>query len=314
MMLMRKLSDHARACGAAWRELADKIAPPCGYCECQLAGSMWQRMRRRSRGVRLQGERYCRPECLEMALAEIFGRTLPVAGRGAIAAHRIPLGLLLLSRQQLTAPQLRIALDTQRAAGGGHGSKKIGAWVQELGFATECEVTAALARQWSCPVLRASSITMDASRFPPIPTLLLESFQMIPVELVQATATLVIAFSEGIDYTVLYAIEQMLGYRTEACLVSPSTMKKSLQTLGQARVSRDIVFDRADDAEECAHIVGNYSVKVGATEIRLAKCREYLWVRLDGQRQPALNLILRLSTEIEPARRVFPDAAAALVV
>jgi len=262
----------------------------------------------------MQGERYCRAECLEVALAELFGRTLPISGRELVASHRIPLGLLLLSRQQLTAAQLRAALDAQRTAGRGQDQKKIGAWVQQLGFATEREVTAALARQWSCPVLRAASITMDAGRFPPIPAVLLESFQMMPVELVEATATLLIAFSEGIDYTVLYAISQMLGYRTEACLVCPSKMKKSLQALGQTRGSRDIVFDRAEDAGECAHIVGNYSAKVGATEIRLAKCRDYLWVRLEGLRRQPLNLVLRVRTETAPDALVLPDAATLLVI
>ena len=264
----------------------------------------------------MQGERYCRTECLERALAEIFVRALPLSHPATIASHRIPLGLLLLSRQQLTAAQLRSALEAQRGAGCGPRQKKIGAWLQELGFSTEREVTAALARQWSCPVLRAGSMAMEANRFPAIalpaiPALLLESFQMMPVELVAATGTLLIAFSEGIDHTVLYAIEQMLGYRTEACLVCPSTMKKSLLALAHSRVVREIIFDRAEDASECAHIVGNYSAKVGAKEIRLAKCGEYLWVRLEGLGQEAFNLVLRVSAET-PA--VSPALHAALVV
>ena len=56
-------------------------------------------------------------ECLELALLEVLTRARPTPHRAAIAPHRIPLGLLLLSRQQLTALQLRTALETQRAAG-----------------------------------------------------------------------------------------------------------------------------------------------------------------------------------------------------
>ena len=43
-----------------------------------------------------------------------------------------------------------------------------------------------------------------------------------------ATATLHLAFGEGIDYGVLYAIEQMLGCRTESCLAFPSLFAKRL--------------------------------------------------------------------------------------
>jgi len=245
----------------------------------------------------MQGERYCRTECLELALIKLFARGRPVFRRAAIASHRIPLGLLLLSRKQLTAAQLRAALEAQRAASGGKSKskeKKIGAWVQELGFATEGQVTAALACQWSCPVLRTGPGMLGTSRFSLIPVLLLESFQMMPVELVEATGTLLIAFSEGIDYTVLYAIERMLGYRTEACLVCPSTLQKSLQAQARHRESSDVVFDRVENLSECVHIIGSYAAKVRAEELRFARCGEHLWIRLERLRQEAVNLVLRI--------------------
>ncbi len=263
-------------------------------------------MRCRSRGVRLQGARYCRPECLEPALLELLGRMRPVAQRAADAPHRIPLGLILLSRQQLTAEQLRTALSAQRTAdrgpsrSQGESNKKIGTWLQELGFATELQVTAALARQWSCPVLRSGAMAMSAARlpaiFPGIPVPLLESFQMMPVELIAGTGTLLIAFSEGIDYTVLLAIEQMLGYRTEACLMCPSTLRKSLQALTRRRGASDVVFDRLEDTHECVQIIGSYSAKVKAEEIRIALCGDHLWVRLERLRQEAVTLLLRISS------------------
>jgi hypothetical protein len=256
----------------------------------------------------MRGERYCRTECLELALLEILMRAHPTHHSAATAPHRIPLGLLLLSRQQLTAAQLRTALEAQRAAGRSpkqntiQKKMKIGAWLQELGFATEQQVTAALARQWSCPVLRTASAAMGAGPVPPIfpgiPLPLLESFQRIPVELVEATKTLLVAFSEGIDYTVLYAIEQMLGYHTEACLVCPSTLQKGLQALAGQRsasdvvVQRDVVFERMEDAGECARIIGNYSAKVKAREVRLARCGDHLWIRLERLRQEAVTIVL----------------------
>jgi hypothetical protein len=262
-------------------------------------------MRRRSRGVRLQGARYCQTECLELALIEFLGRARPISRRAAIAAHRIPLGLLLLSRQQLTAAQLRTALKAQRAASRVRGKskgesrnekeKKIGAWLQELGFVTEGQVTAALASQWSCPVLRSGPGVLGAGRFSSIPVLLMESFQMMPVELVEATGTLLIAFSEGVDYTLLYAIEQMLGYRTEACLVSPRALQKSLQAQVRHEGSTDVVFDRVEDIDECAHIIGNYSARMKAEEVRLARCGEHLWIRLERLRHEAVNLVLRVN-------------------
>jgi Type II secretion system (T2SS), protein E, N-terminal domain len=295
-----RMSLASRSWSSAWRNFWNP-ASRCGYCGCVQSRSPWRGMGGQSRGVRMQGERYCRTECMELALVEVLGRAQAAPQSSSPASHRIPLGLLLLSRQQLTAVQLRTALEAQREAvrGKNQSRKRIGAWLQELGFSTEQQVTAALARQWCCPVLRAPPMAIAASRFPPIPTLLLESFQMIPVELVGANGTLLMAFSEGIDYTVLYAIERMLGYHTEACLVCPSTLRKSLQALAGRRGASDVVFERTEDAGECARIIVNYSAKVQAEEVRVARCGEHLWVRLERGirlerlRQEAVTLVLR---------------------
>jgi hypothetical protein len=278
---------------AAWRDFRHKLALQCASCGRIHSRSPW-RLGSGAGGVRLQAAWYCRPECLEKALLALLGRARPGAGRELATPHRVPLGLLLLSRQQLTAVQLRTALELQRSSGQG----KIGEWLKQLGFATEAQITAALARQWACPVLRMSPGGLIRRQFTAIPIMLLESFQMIPVEFAEATGTLLIAFSEGIDHTVLYAVEQMLGYRTEACFVCPSVLQKGLQALAQRHAARDVVFDRMQDASECARIIGSYSAKVGAEEVRLARCGSHIWIRLETLRAEAVNLVLRAPTEV----------------
>ncbi len=299
-----------RAWNVAWCDLRQRLAVKCGCCGRTHSRSPWSRLRRRRPGVRMQGSWYCRTECLERSLFEALGREHP-GSREVVASHRVPLGLLLLSRQQLTGAQLRTALELQRTAG--HG--RIGEWLQRLGFVTELQITAALARQWSCPVLRTRPEALGTSRFNPIPLLLLESFQMIPVEFAAATGTLLIAFSEGVDHTILYAIEQMLGYRTEACLVCPSALQKGLHALAQRRGAGDVVFDRMEDASECARIIGSYSAKVGAEEVRLAHCGSHIWIRLESLSREAVNLVLRAPGEVastvglDPVEAVAPESA-----
>lgn len=273
-----------------WRDYRQKLVLRCACCGDNRAASKWPPLRRRPPGVRLQGAWYCQTDCLEWAVVETLRRH-SASGRHAAVAHRVPLGLLLLSRQQLSAAQLRSALERQRVAGQG----KIGEWLQQLGFATEEQITAGLARQWSCPVLKTGLDGLGKGRVNPIPGLLLDSFQMIPVEFAEASRTLLIGFSEGLDHTILYAVEQMLGYRTEACFVSRSVLQKGLQMLAltQRHAAKDVVFERTEDDGECARIIGSYAAKVGAEEVRLAQCGTHLWIRLQSQRREAVNLVLR---------------------
>jgi hypothetical protein len=308
--MITRASISLQSWSAAWRRLKEQRkeerAAKCASCGRAESGSVWRRLRREPLGLRMQGAWYCGGECLELALAEFFSRSRPAARHNANNLHRVPLGLLLLSRQQLTAEQLRCGLEAQRAASRG----KIGEWLQELGYVTEPQVTAGLARQWSCPVLRSLPDELGANRVLPIPAPLLESFQMIPVELAKATGTLLMAFSDGIDYTVLYAIEQMLGCHTEACLVCPSTLQRGLQTLAQRRGAGDVVFDHTEDSGECARIIGNYAARVGAEEIRMARCGEHIWARLYRLRCESVNLVVRTRSDAASVS-VYPAATGA---
>jgi hypothetical protein len=255
---------------------------------CPHTQSLRQRLGFMKPSVLLDSARYCIDECLEKALTEAFRR----AGSEPYepqASHRVPLGLLLLSRQQLTLEQLQHALDVQRASGRG----RIGYWLQSLGFANEQQITAALGRQWSCPVLRTESHLRIARHVPQVPIALLERFRMIPVAYVESTSTLHFAFGERPDYSVLYAIEQMLGCHTEACIAPASFVRLSLEGFAIGRGEREAVFEGAFDADECARIVFSYCARITASEIRMAVCRPYIWVRLLQPVRPAIDLWLR---------------------
>jgi hypothetical protein len=132
---------------------------------------------------------------------------------------------------------------------------------------------------------------------PALPLLLLESFGMIPVDFVEAKATLYVAFSERIDYTALYAIEQMLGCHTEPCLISPERLRRCLLAQGQRRGTDAIVFEHLTDVFEFARIVRNYAIQAQAAEIRLAPCGAYLWARLERPPKTAIDLVLRASAD-----------------
>jgi Type II secretion system (T2SS), protein E, N-terminal domain len=240
---------------------------------------------------------YCRPECLQTAVTEILEREQSVSRRAAALPHRVPLGLLLLSRQQLTAEQLRAALEAQRTSARG----RIGEWVERLGFATEAQVTSALARQWSCPVLRMRLEDSSPECAQSIPFPLLEAFQMIPVEFSEFTGTLLVAFSEAVDYRALYAVEQMLGVRTEACFAGTRALQRALAARARGK-SGDVVFRGLEDGAACARIVASYAEKVLAEELRLARCGGYWWARLERPGNTALNLVLEAPVLETPAK------------
>lgn len=295
---MNFTTANSRSWALAYRAMCARLAPRCAHPDCPQRASAWTRLRHRP-GVFFQGSWYCLEGCLERNLVEAFWRARAQA-KSAPPRHRIPLGLLLVSRQQLTVEQLRTALEAQRAAGYG----RIGEWLQHMGFSSEQQITAALARQWSCPVLRSDTFGRGAGRAPHIPPALLRWRFMAPLDFVEPTATLHMAFGGELDHTSLYAIEHILGRRTEACLVAPSLLQRYLAKLPDARGESEVVFERVTDASELAHIACSYCARISASEIRLAACGPHLWIRLlRSPSRPSMDLLLYSFAERSGNRR-----------
>ena len=119
-------------------------------------------------------------------------------------SNRIPLGLLMVARGKLSHLEVRAALEAQRRAQYG----SIGDWIEKLGFASERDITAALALQWGCPV--ASSFDHSIVDSPGnIPLRILEAFQMVPFNYTASTNTLYLAFGARVDHAAVYAIERI---------------------------------------------------------------------------------------------------------
>jgi hypothetical protein len=243
--------------------------------------------------ILLRGTWYCAAACLDRVLADAFKQYRSKDTSAHLPAHRVPLGLLLLSRRQITAERLRCAIAAQQAAGSG----RIGEWLQELGFVTEDQVTAALARQWACPVRRSLPSAAGLRHAPEIPAFILQSSAMIPVEYAKTTGTLYIAFGEGVDHSVLYAIEQMLDCRTEPCLVVPSLLRSRLQASFERRRQTEVVFDGLVDVGECVRIIRSYCDRIDVSEIRLVSCRSCLWIRLLNRTTGPLDLLFPATRE-----------------
>ncbi len=274
----------------AWQNLRQRFGnAPRNRNGCVHVETLWNRWIRRAVRVVLNGSEYCVGECIEQAVVDAI-LAAPHPRRHGSPSHRVPLGLLLLSRQQITAEQLRSAVEAQRAAGNG----KLGEWLLSLGYVNQHQITAALARQWSCPVLLGNSSMEVGRRVPPIPAALMRSCAMIPVGYVESSSTLHIAFADAIDYPVLYAIEKMTGCHTEACMALPEVVQCRLQEVSERHMEYEVVFECEMDIAGFARTVRSYCGRLEPTEVRVTAGGRYSWIRLLWKYRPPVDLLARL--------------------
>ena len=277
-----------------WTNLVrHRIFPPsCARLDCR--STPLARIWHRRPPIRMQNTWLCSPQCLELQLVSIFDRIALAAPPSVSSRHRVPLGLLMLAHGYLNEIQLQSALAAQHQAGRG----KIGEWLQSLGFATERQVVAALGMQWACPPLLLREFPDRQCTFL-LPQPLQKALRLMPVRWLAATLTLYVATSEKVNYPVLSAIEQVLDCRTVPCLVSDRLMDRLLEQTGTA--SHHVrLFDRMSGSAEMSRIAASYVVRTGATEVRVAGCGPYLWVRLQDPDATDLLFTAPRSAEKDP--------------
>jgi hypothetical protein len=218
-------------------------------------------------------------DCLERELRLRLQQlsAAPILERAS--SRRVPLGLMMLSRGELTAEQLRHAVDLQNQTGSG----RIGEWLRKLGYIDDESLTAALARQWCCPIIKHLPINAgDCS----IPFYLLQKFRMAPVHLSNSCDTLYMAFADKVAYRALLAIEQVLQCKTEVCITSGSEIDAALSRLEEHTRRADKIFENITSQDEVARIISSYAAVLQASEIRIGLCGKLVWSRVIGNKFP----------------------------
>jgi hypothetical protein len=266
-----------------------KLVPKCANSSCKMK-TLLQAFSHRHRGLNVDGNWYCGPSCFEQAVKGKIAEMMTFQGKPAKArTSRVPLGLLLLQRGVLTAEQLRVALEQHRST-----ELNFGDAVQQLGFATQEQVTAAVAAQWSCPVFPLGDRQLEVQVR--VPRRFLELYGLLPVHYSESERRLLIGFVSGVQPQVLYTIGHMTGSTVAPCFITAREYEMHLHSPSTPVLRDDEqVFEQVVETSEMARITTNYVVQLAADQVRLGKCRDYLWTRIFGRKRE-MDLLFRLQT------------------
>ena len=255
------------------------LAPQCAWPRCIRSGARWTALLRRREGMSFEGHWYCGLDCLQLAVEGRLQRLLADRPLNVQPArHRMSLGLILLSRGIIRHDQLHAALQAQRQS-----SLLFGECLRQLNFATEDQVTAALATQWGCPVYPANRETRCHHI---VPHLLQEEHHVIPLHWVEPTRDLYMAFTQQIDHTVLYSVGNMLDCHTQPCVVNQSVIERHLPRPRSSSDGREVVIIARSTLPEMVRTVVSYAQQTDSESIRTIACGLYIWVRLLGAHGP----------------------------
>lgn len=254
----------------------ERIAHHCESPVCSHRRQSWRPWSGSPSGYSFEGHWYCSMECLAHALVAAIAEVLPKKASSPAKPHRVPLGLLLLSRGLVDNEQLKQALKAQKDSGTG----RVGEWLRHLGAVTEEQITLALGLQWSIPVfpLGQSRRFLDCAGLVPLP--LLETAEMIPVHLIPTSQTLYVAFVDRINYSALCALEKMLACRTEPCLAAQSHIRNALGEIRNRPPRFETFVDNVSDPANITNAVLTQVERLNATGLKVTGFADFIWARI----------------------------------
>jgi len=259
-----------------WTAGLKVMTSKCRACNRSMA---LRQISARKAGIRMRDAWYCSSLCFTSAAEEELSELLKSGVEHGTHVSRMPLGLILMSQGLLTSAQFKEVTGEQKEVGG-----EIGELLVRRGSVSEMQVAAVRATQWGCPVFAMPKRQLNPGIH--VPSTLLKRYSAVPLHYVAATKLLLVGFVRGVEYGLLYAIEQLTGCKTQPCFVTPSDFQaqthRNLEVEEKSADSfpKEVIFESVHSAAEIARILCRHGADFEADEVILGKCKEFLWARL----------------------------------
>jgi len=251
---------------------ADPQKRTCANPECSSA---WAKPWKSRRRPIFEDQWGCGSKCLEAVVRASVKREVNDgigAGFEAPHRHRIPLGLVMLAQGWITHPQLRRALEEQKARGSGRIGDLL---VDECGLPPE-KITQGLSVQWNCPVLSTEGITPKAMALA-VPRIFIEQFGLLPLR-IAGSRILYLGFKENLDASAAFAIERMSDLKVESGLVDDGGYDLARPRL----LASEFVpaeMETVRDSEEMTIRIRELLEERQPVAARLVRMHQHYWMR-----------------------------------
>ncbi|MGO9339064.1 MAG: hypothetical protein ACLPY1_16340 [Terracidiphilus sp.] len=204
---------------------------------------------------------------------------------------RLPIGLVMVSKDYLTGEQLRYATAQSQLH-----NEELETALLRLGMASERQLAAARAAQWGCPLVKQDRIGQAVEA--DIPATLLRSSCAVPLHYSLEAKRLLLGFVYRVEHTLLHALEQVIGCKAQPCFVTPTEFDIQMARVTGVPNYEETVFEQLMTPMQMANTLGGLAVEISAREASFVNCRDYIWTRLSGRRR-RVDVLFRAKRKID---------------
>jgi hypothetical protein len=225
-------------------------------------------------GTRLCGEACFRSQCLLLAeywLKDEFNK--------GPTERRQKLGLLLFEARIITADQLETVIESQKA----DQKRRVGDVVQDLGYATEKQITYLLSRQEGLPWLDVESDQIPVDILERVPPEVAVTSLIAPLEYNGILNELSVIAACPVDRLAIEALETMSQCHVNVFISPESKVRRLIAryytTPLESRDARSTIRRETEALEPLVEAASIFYRRASADNLDVARCRELLWLR-----------------------------------
>jgi len=251
---------------------------------------------------------YCSVDCFALGSRTVLTELSRTRFAEDQRDPRMSLGLILVSRGQLSPDQLRFA---QSQAELNHDNLEN--MLLRLEFVNQKQLAAARAAQWGYPLLTSDRIGHAVKS--DIPEILLREFSAAPLEFSIKARRILIGFVFRVEHSLLESIEKITGFRAVPCFISATEYEEQMERVITAPNYESAFIQDFGSPDKMARTLGHFAVEIGVREAIFSPCKNFVWSRLTGKRgkiDVVFQFEAAIRRELQPAPNVHDRSEAVL--
>lgn len=253
----------------------------CYWKECNRIRSEFSVFLNRRRPPRFGNHIFCSENCLYAYFKEevnVKWHRLQAEQERKIPRPKI--GTILMQTAFVTQEQLDEAIRMQTKTQEG----RLGEWLRRLGFVDEHQVTAALAKQYSLPVINLKNPDTNSDVVRMIPGKVAKRSGLVPVGFDDDQSHLRVAVCGPVDFQFQEAIRRMVHKSIAPYIGDQSAIQQLWERYYEPEeldLSNVPTYSSLDELLEVGCDVVHSAIESRALDIQAELLRDFFWIRLD---------------------------------
>jgi len=259
----------------------------CQDSHCQTEITWFRATVLRQPGYYLESSWYCSTGCLEKGVTQLLEKRSQPREKSFQNLLRLKLGHILMESGAITKEQLDQAITEQSRAQ----EEKLGHYLIALDFVKERDITMALSRQFSLPVITLKSQRISPNVVNMVPVQIVKSSKFFPLEYEALNNRLVLVTYDPSDISTMINLRSMINCEVAIYLSDESVVREMIDQFCAAataarKLEPSLPMPHLHNLSDLAPLIVRRAQQVNAGSIQIRFFNQLVWARFLIDRKP----------------------------